>query len=149
MADSVGIAIALVVEKLAKGDGRRETEEAREAEELCRLGGSGSSWMMMAFPPEEKSSTNPICVFVQVTNRHSTWRNYLYEKAEQNKYTNRSGHFIAFMCVSVQKKCLFGLSRQNRYAKEQPRTKKASHRDLYTVEHAALWIGNDRNSRPS
>jgi len=28
---------------LTKGDGRRETEEAREAEELCRLEGSGSS----------------------------------------------------------------------------------------------------------
>ena len=35
------------------------------------------------------------------------------------------------MCVSVQKKRLFGLSPQNRYAKEQRRTKKASHRDLY------------------
>ena len=28
---------------MTKGDGRRETEEAREAEELCRLEGSGSS----------------------------------------------------------------------------------------------------------
>ena len=72
-----------------------------------------------------------ICVFVQVPNRHSTWRDYLYEKAEQNKYTNRFGHFVAFMCVSVQKKRLFGLSGQNRYAKEQRRTKKPSHRDLY------------------
>ena len=64
MADSVGIAIALVVEKLAKGDGRRETEEAREAEELCCLGGSGSSWRKMAFPPEEKSRTNPdLCIY--------------------------------------------------------------------------------------
>jgi len=81
--------------------------------------------------PEEKSWTNPICVFVQVPNRHSTWRDYLCEKAEQNKYTNRFGHFVAFMCVSVQKKRLFGLSGQNRYAKEQRRTKKPSHRDLY------------------
>jgi len=32
MADSVRIAIALVVEKWAKGDGRRETEEARDVE---------------------------------------------------------------------------------------------------------------------
>lgn len=29
--------------QLHEGDGRRETEEAREAEELCRLEGSGSS----------------------------------------------------------------------------------------------------------
>ena len=72
-----------------------------------------------------------ICVFVQVPNSHSTWRDYLCEKAEQNKYTNRFGHFVAFMCVSVQKKRLFGLSGQNRYAKEQRRTKKPSHRDLY------------------
>ena len=131
MADSVGIAIALVVEKLAKGDGRRETEAAREAEESCRLGGSGSSWRKMAFPPRKNPGQIRICVFVQVPNRHSTWRDYLCEKAEQNKYTNRSGHFIAFMCVSVQKKRLFGLSGQNRYAKEQRRTKKPSHRDLY------------------
>ena len=55
----------------------------------------------------------------------------MYEKTEQNKYTNRFGHFVAFMCVSVQKKRLFGLSGQNRYAKEQRRTKKPSHRDLY------------------
>ena len=63
MADSVGIAIALAVENLANGDGRRETEEAREAEEFCRLEGSGSSWRKMAVPPEEKSWTNPdLCI---------------------------------------------------------------------------------------
>ena len=39
--------------QLHEGDGRRETEEAREAEEFCRLEGSGSSWRKMAFPPEE------------------------------------------------------------------------------------------------
>ena len=56
-------ATALAVEKLTEGDGRRETEEAREVEELCRLGGSGSSWRKMAFPPEEKSWTNPdLCI---------------------------------------------------------------------------------------
>ena len=54
----------------------------------------------------------------------------MYEKAEQNNYTNGSGHFLVFICVSVQKKRLFGLSRQNRYSKEQSRTKKASQRDL-------------------
>ena len=127
MADSVGIAIALVVEKLAKGDGRRETEEAREAEELCRLGGSGSSWRKMAFPPEEKSGQIRICVFVDITNSHSTWRDYLCEKAEQNKYTNRVWSFSVFIGVSVQKKHSFGTSRQNGYAKEQPGTKKPSH----------------------
>ena len=39
-------------------------------------------------------------------------------------------HFLVFICVSVQKKRLFGLSQQNRYEKEQSRTKKASQRDL-------------------
>ena len=98
---------------------------------------SRGKWILgggRAFPPEEKSWTNAICVFVQVTNRHSTWRNYLYEKAEQNNYTNGSGHFLVFICVSVQKKRLFGLSQQNRYEKEQSRTKKASQRDL------CVWV---------
>ena len=54
-------------------------------------------WRKMAFPPEEKSWKNSICLFVHMTNRPSTWRNYLYEKAEQNKYTNRSGQFLTFI----------------------------------------------------
>ena len=59
----VGIANVLAVEQWIKEDGRRETEKAREAEELCQLGGSGSSWRKMAFPPEEKSWTNPdLCI---------------------------------------------------------------------------------------
>ena len=66
-----------------------------------------------------------ICVFVQVPNSHSTWRDYLCEKAKQNKYTNRSGLFLAFICVSVQKKHLFGPSGPNTYTKEQSRTKKS------------------------
>ena len=48
-------ATALAVEKLAKGDSRRETEEARAAEELCCLGGNGSSWRKTTFPPDDKS----------------------------------------------------------------------------------------------
>ena len=38
MADRVRAATALAVEKLTKGNGRSEMEEAREAEELCYLG---------------------------------------------------------------------------------------------------------------
>ena len=92
---------------------------------VCRLESRGK-WILggRAFPPEEKSWTNRICVFVQVTNRHSTWRNYLYEKAEQNNYTNGSGHFLVFICVSVQKKRLFGFPNKTDTKKNSHEQKK-------------------------
>jgi hypothetical protein len=49
------VATALAVERSDKGDGWRETEEARAAEELCCLGGNGSSWRKTTFPPDDKS----------------------------------------------------------------------------------------------
>ena len=68
-----------------------------------------------------------ICVFVQVPNSHSTWRDYLCEKAEQNKYTNRSGHFLAFICVSVQKNTFLALPDRTHTQKNSREQKKASH----------------------
>ena len=52
----------------------------------------------MTFPPEEKSWTNPNCVFVQVTNRHSMWRNYLYEKKLCTEIC-----VFAYLCIRLTK----------------------------------------------
>ena len=96
---------------------------------VCRLEGSGSS---EEGPSRQRKNPGQI-VFV-----------YLYrwqidiprggiictKKPNKTILHNGSGHFLVFICESVQKKRLFGLSQQNRYEKEQSRTKKASQRDL-------------------
>ena len=104
-------ATALAVEKLTtEGDGRRETDAAREAEELCCLRGSGPSWREMAFPPEEKSWTNPdLCICTHHKQPFHVEGLFVRKSRTKQKYTYRSGHFLAFICVSVKKNTFLAL----------------------------------------
>jgi len=102
--------------------GRRRKQGRRKS---CVVSGEvdplGGRW-----PSRQRKNPGQIriCVFVHITNRHSTWRDYLCKKAKQNKYTNRSGHFLAFICVSVQKKHLLALPDQTNSQKNSRKQKK-------------------------
>ena len=125
MADRAGKQLRWRQRNWPKGiaEGRRRKRGLRKS---CVVSGEvdplGGRW-----PSRQRKNPGQIriCVFVHITNSHSTWRDYLCEKAEQNKYTNRVWSFSVFICVSVQKKHLFGSSGPNKYTKEQSRTKKS------------------------
>ncbi len=95
---------------------------------VCRLSlqFSVTTWQIL----DRKTAIVGVRVFAHIpkhTNSDSTWRGYLCYEYKKTNMRIGIGHFPVCIRVFAQEKHLFYKISQNGYAKEQPRTKKASH----------------------